>query len=243
VWQQAQSDARAQLAARQIPGFLTQAIQPQALLTPEEAAMRVARTPVQQGGQRVVLDPKVTQKLQDALSKQGPTAVTPPELLKPVQDAVTQLWGDQPPDIITFYLQDGRLGPVNTARELVGQAQIMANPLAAGYSGGGSPEESRLEEMLSAYNNPGALVGKNLSPAAQRKLTEAYSQYSQMPAAFQKKLLADHSPTGYWLQQALTARDNYKAANPLLGQYLDYLASTGGTGNKKEFLERYFSRP
>jgi hypothetical protein len=253
IWDEAKKEYRQEQTVRSVFSLGGQTFSPQATLTPEEAQIRAARRTPEQGGQRLEVDPQrypfLNDKI-DLLLVQGKTNdPMPKDLAYPIKELAikafgpTENWeqqfGPTGKQIKQFY-DDGTVGSLNYLYDMIKRSQILSKPEMAGYSGGMSPEETQLSAQLAAWNNPGSLV-QNLSPDAQEALTKAWFTYQNAGPAIGSRLLQDKSATGYWLQQAKAARDNYRGGNPMLDQYLNYLAAKP-QGNMQDFLDHYWGK-
>jgi hypothetical protein len=99
-------------------------------------------------------------------------------------------------------------------------------------------ELAQLDTLITTYESPGDAMASGTDPAVRDAVNRAWRTYAGAPGAFQQRLAADHSPSGYWLQQAFAARDAYRRAHPVLDEYLAYQTLHGGRGTPGDFLKQ-----
>jgi hypothetical protein len=253
IWEQARQDVMKERGLRAATGFAAQIIQPQATLSPEEAAIREAQKVPKQGGSRVEFDPQMTKRLQYETANGNSQGKADAEVAATIWGDAVRVFGPDMPAPLPLYFQMGTWGAINEARKIVSTVQdagivknlqgtgFDVNPLRQGYSGGGSAEEDRLNALLATYNSPGSIL-TNLSPVQQAAISQAYKTYAYAPAAFSSKMIQDKSISGAALQAAISARDQFRQQNPMLNEYLSYLANTNGQGNTTDFFQRIYRR-
>jgi hypothetical protein len=246
LWDQAARDVMNEQAIRAATGFISQGFTPQAILSPEEARIRQARKTTDQGGQRVAVDPAIRKTLEDAMKAGQTDAPVDQSIRDAVYTAAVNVFGPTLPDPLPMYFKVGNVATINAALSAVTAAQsggvvkgsggatvTNVSPLIAAYSGGSSPEETQLNNLLSLYNSPGSITPGNPNAEAVNRL---FMLYQQAPD-FLKKGITSHP----LLADALQARTAYRKANPLLDGYLNYLAGVPN-GNKQDFLTNTYAK-
>lgn len=245
LWDRAAREVQQERGLSSLAGFASQMLAPQAILTDEERAIRLARkeaTPTSAG--RVVYDPKLANELRELVQAGQQRQPAPAKLLEEAQHDAAQLYGGQVPDVLRQRLERGTVADVDAVRRAVTTAQIQANPLQAGYSGFGSPEEQALSNQLSMYQSPSSLLMTDpelagASPEALAQAEQLWNIYKGLPPALAQNISQGNMPTALLVKRMLERQRTYKEANPVLSAYLAYQAQTKGTGDMADFFKTY----
>jgi hypothetical protein len=225
LWEQAKAEVELEKGVQSLAGFVSQDIQPQAILTPQEAQIRGAK-------KDTLIDPGTARALNQAATK-SPTAIADPQHVAQVQsanDAVVQALGiNTPPDI-----KERLANPTNANLAYVSKQiyewEVEQRPLMRGYGSSGSPEQRQIGNAVSAMSH----AGEGLDPLTYALMIQqnqasamAQGRFNQMGA-----IHASHQIPGQ--EQAAI-----KADNPLVGEYFTWRTTHPGMGVPEFLAEKY----
>ncbi len=235
IWDAAAAEVAKDRGLRSAVGFIYNPAAPQAVLTPEEEAIRYSRT-------QNILSPKLARDVNDAAGTH-PTELADPSVLAAVEQASLTLvartsGGTEQPPKIQKLLENPTNANVQQVVKEMQEAQATLNPLASGYSVSGSTDEARLKAALGLYMNQGLGVaggaGQTLSDLARTMRGEgALSGAATGRPQLSSKGL---NPISQILAQVQQAQDAQKASNPVLGEYLAW-KRLHPTGDVEDFFK------
>jgi hypothetical protein len=229
VWDVAQRQLAKERGLRSALGWTFSPLSPQALVTSEEAQIRLARE------HNKVLAPGYGKKLQQEAFR-NPTAPARPEDIEIIRNAalytVNKEFGlTELPQAAAKLLEQGTNLSVNQVRQDILNLNTERHPMTAGYSQSGSAEEAKLQALLGLSAN---LPFKQPGGAVLKQLSEDRTQGTVTGVGSPK--------TPYLLQPAAARvkaeRDNLGELNPMLARYTAW-KDKNPAGTTSDFLEWY----
>jgi hypothetical protein len=231
LWDQAAAEVAKERGTRSLAGAVYGPGVPQALLTPEEEAIRFKRT-------ERLISPKLSRDINDVAGT-NPTAQADPSQVAAVLQAASHV--KLPERITRLTTRPDSLTNAELQQVLKGITGVEAksNPLAFGYGQSGTPDEARLKVLLSLYNAQGELVGGGAGKRLQEELTNLNrapnNPFSTMgqPTISQSKT----NPIGLILSKVKALQDNMKLQEPILAEYLAW-KQKNPTGDVEDFMQQ-----
>jgi hypothetical protein len=223
LWEKARTEVELERGIQSTTGFISQAIQPQAILTKEEAQIRQAKAgPLVEGAVARALD---------KAAETNPAAPADPALVEKILAAnaqITQQTGRPTPDIVQQRLDN----PTNENMAWVSKEiytwEVEQEPLLRGYGSGGTPEARLLGNQMGKLG----VAGRGLDPNTFAQMIQA----NKIANVMQGK-----SNSG--LQAALAVPGQERAAiqetQPLLREYLAWRTINPGKEIEDFLKEKY----
>jgi hypothetical protein len=231
LWDQAAAEVAKERGTRSLAGAVYGPGVPQALLTPEEEAIRYTRT------QRLI-SPKLSRDINDVAGT-SPTARADPSQVAAVLQAASHV--KLPERITRLTERPDSLTNAELQQVLKGitAVEAKANPLAFGYGQSGTPDEARLKTLLSLYNAQGELVGGG----AGKRLQEELANPNRNPnnpfatAGQSNPRPGLTNPVGLLLAKVKALQDQMKIEQPILAEYLAW-KQKNPTGDVEDFMQQ-----
>jgi hypothetical protein len=225
LWERAKAEVELEKGVQAISGFISQGIQPQAILTPEEAAIRKAKA-------GTLLEPATSHTL-DTAAERDPQGLADEALAKEVQGAaaaIATITGIPTPPIIADKLAQPTNANIAWVAQEVYKFQVEEEPLLRGYGASGTPEARQIGNDVGAM----AHAGQGLDPQTVRDMI---IQNQQSAVVKGKQAGAIHAA----LQIPNQERTAIKNGDPLLQEYLAWKGTHPGR-EVADFLAEKFSR-
>jgi len=241
IWDQAKGEVERETAVRSTVGFLGGPVAPQALLSPEEEAIRGARRPPETGGSYVQFDPGAGEELRERIKRGEAGVAASPRVMKAMLEQLDDLYGENIPAPAQRLLEVGTNEAVNNLQSELYQLQVGAEPLIGAYGSQASTKaETDLRNVLGLYHNPRALLADDpafmrLSPAEQDRIGRMLEQYGAATPSQQRLLRS--VPMEAWLKAVQSRKEVMRKNQPALDDYLNYEAERRGAGT----IEDYFA--
>lgn len=181
IWDQAKAEVELEKGTQALSGFVSQGIQPQAILTGEEAKIRAAKA-------ASFLEPDVARAL-DTAEERAPTALADQSTRDAITSAV-QAIADQTGRPTPQVVLDRMASPTNTNLNWISKEiykfQVEQEPLMQGYGASGTPEQRRVSNAIAGMSH----AGQDLTPE------QLVQQITANRAGAVSRIRSDSNPTG-----------------------------------------------
>jgi hypothetical protein len=216
LWDKAQAEVELDRGIQALSGFISQGIQPQAILTSEEGQIRAAK-------QQTLLNPQIAHTL-DTAAETTPTVMADQKTLDAVTQAVSTIrdrTGRETPALVVQKLATPTNENLSWIAKEIYKWDIEQQPLDQGYGPSGTPEARKIGNAVLGMSHAGeGLTGQEVATRVLTNQTSAQSTPGSRGAG--------HDATGA-IQAALKIapqdRATIKIQTPLLDEYLTWKAS------------------
>jgi hypothetical protein len=240
IYEQAKREVERESGVRALAGGLVGSLAPQAILPEEEARIRQARTPIEQGGRYGRLEPAAAGELRRAMKAGEGKAAASPQVLDATVQMITGLYGDVPP-VLQRQLDVGTNERLQDIQQMLYRIQVGQEPLLGAYGPAGTSKEAEAKNLLAVYYNPAALLAKvpryaALPQAQQDRIAAQVEAYQQAPPERQARLRKDPGMKRM-LDEMRRQQEALRATNPTLDAYLRLETASKGSATLDDFLE------
>lgn len=234
LWDRAMAEVSKERGLQSATGFAFGMASPQAIVTKEEGDIRGAQTG------KIVPD-QLSNTIRQ-IASDSPNALMPPQVIDQVRQLSQQMADRNPalagkiPDQVEMVLSSAPTAKnLQSILGMITEAQAqLENPAIQGYSTGGSPNAQKLSALLSEYNNVGAQTA-GMDPNTAGTITDLAEMYKH-PA------LKATGVNGALMRQLRARQDAFRAANPILDQYLNYLGTKPPNPSTEDFLANHYGK-
>lgn len=236
IWQQASTEVHQERGTQSLLGFVSPDLRPDAVLTPEEAKIRLAKG-------EALIDPAVAHDLTQAASTR-PNDMADPKIVAQVQaanDVVTSITGKPTPQVISDRLANPTNANVAWVSGQIYGWSADQQPLMQGYGSGGSPEARRISNELGMMSHAGEdIAGPDQAALVQANQAGAVNKIGSAPLGSSPSLRGTGplAAAGKIPQEDQT---QIKANDPLLAEYFAWKAINPAK-NLEEFLKQKFGK-
>jgi hypothetical protein len=229
VWDRAKAEVELEKGLQALSGFVSQNVQPQAILTHEEAQIRDVK-------KDTLLKPDLVKAL-DTAAEDKPTAPATVRTANAVEDAVRAIaerTGQPTPESVAKRLATPTNENLNWVSKEIYKWEVEQQSLNQGYGSSGTPEARRIGNAVSGMSH----AGQDLTPQQQveRVAANRASAVGQMDYG--------HNRTGaIAAAQAIPGqdRDMIQKTTPYLEEYLSW-KKTNPSKDVADFLAQRFGK-
>jgi hypothetical protein len=227
LWDQAMRDVSRERGLRSLVGLASNQAAPSAIVSREEAQIRGARANL--------LVPQELSTAVRELNQRNPMARIETEGYRQVQEIARSIPPDsgiRPEDIQTVLAMPVAAN-VNWLFSAIYEYEREKNPAISAYSGAGTPEQRNLQALLTEYRNIAATVPelKNLPPEQIEAISNLAESHKRLPSGMKAGTIG-----GRYASLLGQGQQKFRAANPVLDEYLSWLAERQGKGTVEEFI-------
>lgn len=228
VWDAAQRDVGRERGLRSLVGLASNQLAPAAIVSQEEAQIRGARA-------GLLVPQELSTQVRD-LKTINPMQQVDPNTYRQVQQITQQLPSDSGirQEDIQAVLAQPVAANVDWLFRAIYEYQQQAHPEIGAYSGSGTPEQRNLQNLLTERRNVAASVPelRGATPDQVHAIQSLADTYRSLPA----NLRPSGTVAGRLAGQVSQGQDQYRKANPVLDEYLNWLAARRGQGSVEQFI-------
>lgn len=227
IWDQARNEIAQERGVQSIAGFVAPDLRPDAILSPEEGAVRGARG-------KALIDAELSRTLDTAAEKdpKGRPDDKTVAAFRTALDSIKQTTGEPIPQIALDAIASPTNESLNWLSKEIYHWQVENDPLMQGYGAGGSMEERRIANDTSAM----AQAGVGLDPALMQTLVG-----QNRAQAMAQGNLRGSGPIAATKKVATQERDLIKKQDPLMEEYLTWKITHPGL-EVADFLKEKYRR-
>jgi hypothetical protein len=227
IWEQAKAEVELEKGVQALAGFVSQDIQPQAILTGEEGQIREAK-------KGSLMKPDVVHALDQAAEKtpNAPADAATLDAVKGAVQAIAQQTGKPTPDSVAQRLASPTYANLDWISKEVYKWEVEQQPLTQGYGTSGTPEQRALGNATSGM----AHAGQDLTPEQRALRIQANRMApTQTGGPVQRGAIASA------LQIPGQERDEIQKSTPYLEEYLTW-RKTHPSLDVADFLAQKFGK-
>jgi hypothetical protein len=229
LWDQAMKDVSRERGLRSLVGYVSNQASPSAIVSEEEAQIRQARA-------SLTVPQDLSQQIRQ-MAQTAPGEKVQGETYRSVQQiaqSVPPNSGIRPEDIQTVLAMPVAAN-VQWLFSAIYEYERRQNPAVSAYSGAGSPEQRNLQNLLTEYRNIAASVPelRGLPPEQIEAISSLVESRKNLPAGMRPQ----NSIVGRYASLLGQGQEKFRQANPVLDEYLSWLAQNQGRGSVEEFVK------
>lgn len=231
LWDQAVREVFRERGVRSLVGYVSNQLAPSAIVSQEEAGIRQSRA-------GLLVPQEINTRVRE-LSQTAPMEKISNEDYRAVQGIIQQLPEDHGirPEDLQAVLAQPVAANVNWLFSAIYEYQQNKNPEISAYSGTGTPEQRRLQAQLGEYRNLASAIPELQNvPPDQVRAIEQLLEGNTPPG------VKGGAATGKLAGQISQRRNQFRAANPDLDGYLNWLAQRNGRGSVDQYIEETAGR-
>ncbi len=223
IWEEAKRQVMQERGAQATLGWVSSDLRPDAILTPEEATIREAKS-------ELLVPGDISREL-DSAAEKNPTAAASPRVVEAITSAsmkvVQQVGGEIPAPVAERLSNPTNENMAWVSREIY-KWQLEQDPTIQGYGAGGSMEERSIANDIAAQGQ-----GANLLNPQERGMLIQGNQITNVNRG------KSNSPLQAALQVPQQVRQSIEGQNPMLTEYYAWKKTHPGMEIADFLREKY----